>query len=137
MKRVVVDSSVIVAGLAKDGKVRESLVTASELAFAAPAYVGEEVKTQVPRIAARAKLPRATVEAILEDLLCTVDLVPPAHYASKMRGATAIAHRAGVPGDEDFVALCMALEAPIWTLDRDFLRVPGLVVLSTTDIGGI
>ena len=48
--------------------------------------------------------------------------------------ARRLARAVGDIGDAEYVALCLSLECPIWALDRDFARIPGLRVLNTRDI---
>jgi predicted nucleic acid-binding protein len=134
VRPIVVDASVLVAGLFKDGSVRDLLLNVEGMEFYAPRYVQEEALRQLPRIAARAHLPSATIEAVLSDLLGAIDLLPPGAYATHMNEARRLARAAGDEGDADYVALCLALECPIWALDRDFGRIPGIRVLSTRDL---
>lgn len=134
MKQIVVDASVIVAGLLKDGVVRDLTLNSEDIEFCAPAYVREEIERQVPRIKGRANLPEPTVRAILEDLLAAVDLVPRPVYSGWMDTASRLAKEAAAPGGAEYIALALALGAPVWTLDHDFLRIPGLEVLATRDL---
>ena len=126
----------VVAGLLKDGTVRDALLNAADIGFSAPSYLKKEVSRHLGRVAARAQVPVATAEAILEDLLGVIDLVPPGVYSPWMDVARGMALRAGALGDEDYLALALALKAPIWTLDKDSLRLQGLRVLSTKDLEG-
>ena len=137
MRPIVVDASVLVAALFKDGTVRDLLLNTEEIDFYAPLYVKEEVLRQLPRIVARARIPSATIEAILSDILDAIDLLPPGTYAARMTEARRLAKAAGDEGDSEYVALCLALECPIWALDRDFDRIPAVRVLSTRDINAI
>jgi len=134
LKRVVVDASVVLAGLFKDGTVRDVLLNAEDLSFSAPLYLREEVEKQLARVASRAGIPRETVESVLEDILGAIDLVPSGVYSASLDLARRLAKRAEAVGDADYIALCLALEAPVWTLDKDFDRVPGLRVLRTKDV---
>ena len=131
MKRVVVDSSVLLASLFKDGTVRDVLMTAEDALFVAPAYVQSEVERHFSDISARSGIPPETVRAVLTDVLSFVELAPLVVYQSSMAEARDLCRRAHASGDEDFVALALALGAPIWTLDRDFGRISGLQVLDT------
>lgn len=70
----------------------------------------------------------------LEDIVSVIDLLPHGTYSHMMGKAGELVRRAHAAGDEDYVALCLAIEASIWTLDRDFRRIPELDVLSTRDI---
>jgi predicted nucleic acid-binding protein len=131
LKRVVVDASVVVAGLFVKGNVRDVLLNAEGIAFCAPSYLWEATLRQLPKVVKRARIPGETVRAVLEDLLDCIEKMPPGVYASTIVQARRLAVLADALADEDYIALAMGLDAPIWTLDRDFQRVPGLVVLST------
>jgi predicted nucleic acid-binding protein len=134
LTRVVVDASVLIAGLFKDGTVRDLLLNSEEMGFTAPAYLKEEALRHVAEVASRAKLPPATVSALLEDLLGSIDLIQPGAYAACVGPATELAKEANARGDEEYIALALALRAPIWTLDRDFRRIPGLRVLTSKEV---
>lgn len=134
MKRVVVDASVVIAALFKDGTVRDVLLNPEDILFQAPAYLRDECTRHIPDVAARARIPLATVEAILEDLLSAIESVPPGVYAGSMSRARELARGAKALGDEDYIALALATEAPVWTLDRDFRRVASVITLTTKDL---
>ncbi len=135
--RVVVDASVVVAALMADGTVRDTLLSSSDHDFVAPSYIREEVTRNLPRVAHRARLDPVTVRALVEDVLEAIDLVPPAFYAQFSVKAGEIVRRAGARGDVEYVALALLLDAPVWTLDADFRRIPGLAVLSPRDVAGL
>jgi predicted nucleic acid-binding protein len=137
VKPIVVDASVLVAGLFKEGTVRDLILNSDNLELCAPSYIREEIERQVPRVAGRANLPVATVGAILEDLLAAIDLVPGPAYSGWMDPAGKLASEAEAPGDAEYIALALALGAPVWTLDRDFRRIPGVKVLSTQDVAAL
>jgi predicted nucleic acid-binding protein len=131
LKRIVVDASVVVAGLFVNGTVRDVLLNAEGIALCAPSYLWEVTARHLPKVVTRARLPAETVRPVLEDLLDCIEKMPPGVYASSMVQARRLVLAADAFGDQEYIALALALEAPIWTLDRDFGRVPGLVVLST------
>lgn len=134
MKRIVVDASVVVAALHKNGSVRDVLLNAEDASFCAPAYLADEVTRLLAEVVARVGLPAATVEAVLSDLLGSIDLVPSGAYANGMSRARRLAAAADAVGDEDYVALALSLDAPVWTLDHDFRRIPGLKTLTTKEV---
>jgi len=134
VKRIVVDASVLLAGLFKDGTVRDALLNTHESLFAAPSYLKDEATRHLAEVAARARIPAPTVEAVLEDLLGAIELMPPGVYSGSMQFAMKLARAVGALEDADYLALALALDAPIWTLDKDFRRIPGIRVLSTRDV---
>ncbi len=135
MRRVVVvDASVLLAGLFKDGTVRDLLLTTESCLFAAPEYVRTEADRHLIDVALRSQLPPETVRAVLEDLLSQVDLAPFGAYAHRIDEARRVAAKAGAPEDADYVALALSLDAPIWTLDVDFRRIPKVATLTTREL---
>jgi predicted nucleic acid-binding protein len=136
VRQVVVDASVVVAGLLKDGTARDALLSSEDVAFVAPGYLSEEVDRHLNRLADRSGLPVATIEAVLQDLLSVIELVPEAVYAPWIPQARAMARTAHAQGDEEYIALSLALAAPIWAYDRDFSRIPGIKSVSTRELEG-
>lgn len=122
------------AGLLKDGSVRDSLLTVDDAALVAPLYIEHQIEAHLQEIAGRAAIPEETVRSVLRDLLGAIELIPRGVYAEWMDRGRSLVREANALGDEDYVALSLALDAPIWSLDRDFLRIPGLRVLSTKDV---
>jgi predicted nucleic acid-binding protein len=136
MPRVVVDASAMVAALLADGRVRHALLhTAASLH--APPFVKEEVAAHLSAIAARARLPPVLLEGILAHLLARIEVVPRVLFEVRREEAVQRVLDAEAVGDEDHVALALALEAPIWTFDKDFARIPGIRVISTAEVAAM
>jgi predicted nucleic acid-binding protein len=131
---VIVDASVIVACAIADGKARRTLLGATEIQFYAPAFVLEEVRLRTPKIIALSGVAPAIVSSLMEDIFAKVAIVPREGSVSHLKEATSLAKRAGAQGDEDYVALALALQAPVWTYDKDFHRIPGVRVVSREQI---
>lgn len=55
-------------------------------------------------------------------------------YRFKRDEAQRLCREADAWGDDDYVALALALDAEIWTYDQDFRRIPGLRVVGTTEV---
>jgi predicted nucleic acid-binding protein len=134
VRQVVVDASVILAGLFKNGTVRDTLLNVEGLSLTAPAFLREELEKKLPVVVERTGVPRETIESVLEDLLGAIDLVPSGVYVGRLAEAGQLTSRANARGDEDYVALSLALGAPVWTLDKDFLRISGIRTLTTKEI---
>lgn len=134
MTQVVVDASVVVAGLFKDGTVRDLILNLADVELCAPAYVREETIRHVPRVASRAKLSEPTIRLVLEDLFRAIELIPEGVYSAWIGRASVLAREASAEEDSDYIALALALDAPIWTLDKELRRVPGLRILATRDM---
>lgn len=58
-------------------------------------------------------------------------------YKAKRAEAQRLCRQADAWGDDEYVALALALDAAIWTYDHDFRRIPSLRVASTTDVDAI
>jgi len=134
VRRIIVDASVVLAGLFKDGTVRDVLLNNDDVDFVAPKYVASEIERRIPEVVFRTKKPEATVRAVLEDLLSAIELVPAEAYSGSIARALRLAKREGAEGDEDYIALALALDSPIWTLDKDFDRVRGIITPKTADV---
>ena len=129
-----VDASVVLAGPFKDGTVRDILLTFEDAEFVAPKYLRSEVERHLSEIVARSRKPEAILRAVLEDLLSAIDLVPVEMYSNSMERAREIARRADAKGDKDYLAMALAFDAPVWTLDKDFARATGVRALHTSEV---
>jgi len=134
LRRIIVDASVLLAGLFKEGVVRDILLNFEDAEFLAPSYIREEVERHIQDVVSRTGKPEATVRAVLDDLFAAIDLVPPEAYSGSMEEARGLARSARAFGDEDYIALALALDAPVWTLDRDFRRTSAIKTLPTSEI---
>lgn len=135
MTRIVVDASVIVASLMADGRARHALLHYPSTLYVPP-RVFEELEKKAGKIAARARLDRTVVEALLADIRGRIEVIPEALLAPFLVDARARSLAAGAEGDEDHVAAALALDAPIWTYDRDFRHIRGIRLIGTAEVGG-
>ncbi len=133
MRPVVVDASVLIAALMADGTARRVLVHAP-CSFYVPPRILEETNKHLPKIAKRAGLPQQSIKAVIEDLFTRIEVVPPALIAPFLAEATKRTKKADALGDEHYVALALALDAPLWTYDDDFGRISGIRTISTTEV---
>jgi predicted nucleic acid-binding protein len=134
LRRIIVDASVVLAGLFKDGTVRDILLNMKDRELVAPLYLRSEIERHLVEVVIRTKRPEETVRAVLEDLLAAIDLVPAEAYSNSMDRAREIARRANAGGDEDYIAMALELGAPVWALDNDFVMAPGVTRLRTSDL---
>lgn len=132
-RRVVVDASVLVAALMKDGTCRDLLLHA-DVHFVAPRQILEETRRHVARAAQRAGVPQAVAAALMEEIQGRVQAVADAAFAQHMDRAQAVAEAAGAPEDAAYAALALSLDAPVWTLDHGFCRMEGIATLASSDL---
>ncbi len=134
MTSVVVDASVIVACAISDGKARRTLLSATGVEFYAPAFVQEEVRRRSPKVILLSGVGPTVISTLLDDLFSRIAIVPREGFESRLSQAIGLADRAGAKGDEDYIALALALAAPIWTYDNDFHRIKGIRVVSREQV---
>lgn len=134
MTEVVVDASVLVACAIANGKARRALFASVNTDFFAPALIRDELVRRVPKILALSVISPSVLSALLEDLFSRVTVIPLEGFAHRMAEAIELTTRANAQGDEDYVALALALNAPIWTYDRDFHRISGVRVIGREEI---
>ena len=134
MSSVVVDASVLIACAVADGKTRRVYLSARDVEFYAPAFIREELLKRVPKILAISRVTPTVLSTLLEDLFAQLTVVPRDGYDEQLGEAKKIVRRVDAEGDEDYVALALSLRAPIWTYDKDFLRIKEVRVVRTEQI---
>lgn len=130
---VVVDASVLFACLAKDGRARDVLSTTRANLVAPPALM-EEVAALLPKAAARTGVGVDVMAGVLAHLQERIQVFTVDAYRSKRPEAQRLCREADAWGDDEYVALALALDASIWTYDKDFHRIPGLRIVGTTAV---
>ncbi len=130
MTKIVVDASVLVACTLSDGKARRALFQTSTAEFYAPEFVLDELKRKIPKILGISRVAPGVLTILIDDLLGRVTVVRRQAYAVRMEEALTLTTAAHARGDEDYVALALVLDAPIWTYDKDFKRVKGIKVVT-------
>jgi predicted nucleic acid-binding protein len=134
VKRVVVDANVLVACLVADGRTREVFLRSGEIRFIVPDVIFEEVGRDLPEIAAKAHVALETSRALSRELSRNLQPVPQALWASALPRAKEMARAAHTPGDEPYIALAMVQLAPVWSFDKALGRVPGIRIVSTSEV---
>jgi predicted nucleic acid-binding protein len=132
--RIIVDASVLVACALADGSSRRTLLQATGVEFYAPQYVLDELRRKTPKLLALSGVPPIVLTALIDDLVSRVVVLPYRTYAGRMDQALKLTAAAHAEGDEDYVALALTLNAPIWTCDKDFRRIRGVKVIRRAEI---
>ncbi len=120
------DASVLVACALSNGSSRRALLHTVQTEFCAPEFITEELRRKSPKIIVLSGIAPSVLAVLLDDLFDRVNIVPHQAYAHRMAQARALTRAADAQGDEDYVALALALDAPIWTYDKDFNRIQGI-----------
>jgi predicted nucleic acid-binding protein len=136
VRTVVLDASVLVACLFKDGRARSVLLDAEDVVFLTPPGILREADRQLARVADRTGASKAEVQDILALLRDHIQEVALEVLLPWERRAKRIATEGGDPEDWEYVALALASAAPIWTYDADFRRMRGIRVLGTVEVAG-
>jgi predicted nucleic acid-binding protein len=131
---VVLDASVLVACLFKDGRARHVLLHSSDVRFVAPPDLLVESERQIPKVAQRAGITSAQVRATLQVLRGRVHEVPISLLRPAEAEARNLAKNAGDENDWEYVALALTLDAPIWTCDDDLRRVKAIRTVGTARV---
>ena len=134
MSRVVVDASVVLAGLIASGTTRRILLGRHDLEFYVPSVIVEEVRRHLPIAVQKSKIPAPIVEELAEEIFAAMQVVPAELFSSAIDSAKSRCSAAGAHHDELYVALADVLDAPIWTFDKDFERVAKVRVVSVEDM---
>jgi predicted nucleic acid-binding protein len=132
--RVVVDASVILAGLLRDGTTRSVLLGQHNLTLYTPAAVTDEVERHLPEIVERSGVSKESVVVVLEQIRAGLEVVPTETFARYLPSARRRVARARALHHEAYVAFADALGAPVWSCDKDFRRVDGVTVVSTKEV---
>lgn len=131
--RLVVDTSILIAGLLKASKAQRLLLDPA-LEFYLPEHALEEVLRHTPMMRLRSKLSQEEFDLLMVLLTSQMEIVP----ESKLRpwvskAQRAIGHRD--PGDVPFVAAAYAIRCDgIWSDDADFQEVPDIPIWTTTGL---
>lgn len=127
--RLVIDANVLLSGLFRHGTTRELLLHAP-LDLYAPERLHMEVGRHVDDVARRGNIDRVRVQTLLARLLDRVQMVPAALIAPHAAEAIRRCRHSG-PNDAPYVACCLAVDAALWTHDRQLSQEAGVAVVTT------
>jgi predicted nucleic acid-binding protein len=132
---ILVDCSVVLAALFAAGRTRDVILQTPH-PLVAPAALREEVARNLDRVADRTGLAKQQLQPVVDAVLDRIVAVGPQAYEARREEASRLCGKAQAWRDDEYVALALALDAPIWTLDRDFARIPGIQMLDTDGVEG-
>jgi predicted nucleic acid-binding protein len=130
--RLVLDTNILLAGLLRDGATRRLLLEPS-LDLLVPEHALEEVERHLPDLARRMGLPVEQARLALGLLLERVDVVPKTAYDASIGEAEGLLRGSDLD-DAPFLALALALGAPLWTHDKALHAQQRVPTLATRDV---
>lgn len=126
---LVVDASVVIAALIKNGKSREILLS-GKFKFIAPDFVKEEIFKYIGYIQRKSGLGKTDLDLLLNILFQEIETIPKSEYHSELN--TAIEIMKENVNDAQYVACYLALKSDgIWTSDPDYEGKEGLKTVKT------
>lgn len=130
--RLIVDANILVAALLKKATTREILLT-SDLEFFTPEHLFFEIKGLVKNKRFRKRLGVSDHELreLLTYLVQPIAFFPEERYLSHIRQAlTLVAHDEDAP----YIALALALKAPLWSNDAALKKQKFVKVYTTSEL---
>ena len=122
MPTLVVDTNIVFSAIIKPGRIREILFR-SPLNLYAPEELVEELEILEPKILKYTKLTPHELEIVKETILSHIlTILTRDNYLEPAKKAHEIVKDID-PEDTPFVALAMHLNIPLWTGDKELLRL--------------
>ena len=135
MRKLVIDTNRIMAGLLKDSASRR-IILHDSFSFYAPDYIETELDKHRSYLVKKAKLSEENFDLLMQILLDNVELVPFEDFSGDYDRAMSIMETVD-ENDAPFLAVGLALGTEgIWTEDRHFLHQDLLNVYSNRDLLG-
>ena len=122
MHTLVIDTNIVFSAIIKPGRIREILFR-SYLDIYAPEELVMELEILEPKILRHTKLSPAEIKIVKETLFShIVTIVSRKVYLESAKKAYRLLENVD-PKDTPFVALAMHLNVPLWTGDKDLLKL--------------
>jgi predicted nucleic acid-binding protein len=130
--RLVVDANRIFAALLRDSTTRKILVE-RELNFYTPQFAIEEIFEHIDELQAKTGLSKAVITQKLEELitLSEIHIISPVETKPFLKEAKEISPD---PDDEEYVALALKMNCPIWSEDKELKAIKKVEVINTKEL---
>ena len=126
---IVIDSNILISALIKDSSTRRIIVE-SGLEFSYPEISLQEISKHKQLILQKGGYTEDKLQKIMNKLLEYINLIPTQIIQPKLTEATTIIGSID-PNDVVFIAAALALNAKIWSEDKDFERQTKITILKT------
>lgn len=131
--RLVVDTSILIAGLLKASKVQRLLLDPA-MEFYVPEHALEEIMRHVPMVLRRSKLSPEELDLLMALVTSQMNIVPESRlHVWLLKAKRIIGYRD--PGDVPFVAAAYSIQCDgIWSDDADFREVKDIPIWTTAHL---
>ncbi len=123
MIELVADTNIIYSALLKRGKIRSLILLRGNIRLHTPAELREELYKHTPKLQRYLELTKEEVQSLIDNLIeGTTTLHNKNEYRELIPRAREIVEKVD-PEDTPFVALAMYLGIPLWTGDKELIRL--------------
>lgn len=129
--KIVVDTNILMSALIKDSITRK-IITDSGLEFYYPEISLNELKRYERLILDKSRLKTLEYKKLLKNLLDNVMLISTKYFDDKINEASKMMKHID-PDDVVFLACAIALNANIWSDDKDFQKQKKVNIFTTSD----
>lgn len=128
---LIIDANVVISALISlNGKTRD-LIFLDNLSLFAPEYLLEETEKYKELIIKKSDLDENSFELVKSLIFSKIKLIPFSKFKSHFSRAKEICPD---PNDEEYLALALFKNIPIWSDDKALKQQPKIKILSTTEI---
>ncbi|MEB3779451.1 MAG: putative toxin-antitoxin system toxin component, PIN family [Desulfurococcales archaeon] len=123
MIELVADTNIIYSALLTRGKIRSLILLRGNIRLHTPAELREELYKHTPKLQRYLELTRGEVQSLIDNLLEeTTILHNKNEYKGQIQRAREIVEKVD-PEDTPFIALAMHLGIPLWTGDKELIKL--------------
>ena len=127
---IVVDTNILFRFFWQNSLIRQILISKNK-GFFSPELAMDEIKKYSSLIVSKTKISHKEFNSELNRLTSLVKFVPKKDFLNFIKEAEKISPD---KDDADFLALCLKLNAPLWSNDGELKKQNKIIVLDTQDI---
>ena len=128
---LVIDANIVISALiSKEGKTRE-LIFLKEFTLFAPEFLFEEIKKYKKLIIEKSKLDEESIDLALSLIFSKIKLIPLSEFEESLTKAKDICPD---PNDEEYFALALSKNIPIWSNDKKLKEQDKIKICNTSEL---
>jgi predicted nucleic acid-binding protein len=128
---LIIDANIVISALISwNGRTRD-VIFLSNVSLFAPEYLLEETEKYRDIIIKKSKLDVASFELAKSLIFSKITLIPFSEFESHILEAKEICPD---PNDEEYFALALSKDIPVWTDDKMLKRQSDIEIISTTEL---